>query len=203
MKRGAIILCGGQSRRMGQPKATLPFGPELMLQRVVRLVGAAVDSIVVVAATGQALPPLPASVAVTTDRLPGRGPLEGLAAGLAAIDPQVDAAYVTGCDVPLLVPAFVTRLFDSLGDSDIAVPKDGDHFEPLAAVYRCRVLAAVKGLLDADQLRPAFLFERVKTHAIPVERFRAVDPELATLLNINRPEDYAAALRRAGLTFVE
>jgi molybdenum cofactor guanylyltransferase len=174
-----------------------------MLQRVVRLVGEVVASIVVVAAAGQTLPPLPACVTVATDRRQGRGPLEGLAAGLATIDPQVDAAYVTGCDVPLLVPAFVARLFDRLGDNDIAVPKDGDHFEPLAAVYRCRVRAAVKALLAADQLRPAFLFERVKTHAIPVERFRTVDPELNTLLNINRPEDYTTALRRAGSHFVQ
>ena len=188
---------------MGQSKATLPFGPELMLQRVVRLVGAAVDAIVVVAAAEQALPPLPASVVVTTDQRPDRGPLEGLAAGLAAIDPQIDAAYVTGCDVPLLVPAFVTRLFQRLGDADIAVPIDGKHFEPLAAVYRCRVRATVQALLDADQLRPAFLFDRAKTHAIPVEQFRDVDPELSTLLNINRPEDYATALGRAKLLTLE
>ena len=38
MSVGAVILCGGESRRMGQPKAWLPFGPERMLQRVVRLV---------------------------------------------------------------------------------------------------------------------------------------------------------------------
>ena len=40
MRRGAIILCGGASSRMGRDKAWLPFGPdEVMLQRVVRLVG--------------------------------------------------------------------------------------------------------------------------------------------------------------------
>ena len=37
MSRGAIILCGGRSSRMGLPKLALPFGPELMLQRIVRL----------------------------------------------------------------------------------------------------------------------------------------------------------------------
>ena len=43
MRRGAIILCGGKSSRMGRDKATLPFGPELMLQRVVRLIGEVVE----------------------------------------------------------------------------------------------------------------------------------------------------------------
>ena len=32
-----IVLCGGRSSRMGYPKALLPFGPELMVQRVVRI----------------------------------------------------------------------------------------------------------------------------------------------------------------------
>ena len=52
MTNAGIILCGGRSTRMGRDKATLPFGPELMLQRVVRLLGEAVQRIVIVAATG-------------------------------------------------------------------------------------------------------------------------------------------------------
>ena len=59
---------------------------------------------------------------VVRDRHPDRGPLEGLATGLAALEPAIEAAYVTGCDVPLLVPAFVTRVMDLLGDRDCAVP---------------------------------------------------------------------------------
>ena len=67
MNLGAVILCGGESRRMGQPKAWLPFGPERMLQHVVRLVSTVTDQVVVVAAPGQDLPPLPVSVAVAHD----------------------------------------------------------------------------------------------------------------------------------------
>jgi len=52
---------------MGRDKATLPFGPELMLQRVVRLLGEAVEEIVVVAAPSQELPPLPDSVHIVRD----------------------------------------------------------------------------------------------------------------------------------------
>jgi len=67
MTIGGVVLCGGKSTRMGSPKALLPFGPETMLQRVVRLLGTVVSPIVVVAATGQDLPPLPASVILTRD----------------------------------------------------------------------------------------------------------------------------------------
>ena len=68
---------------MGRPKAWLPFGDERMLERVVRLVGTVARPIVVVAAPDQELPALAADVAVVRDPVAGRGPLQGLAAGLA------------------------------------------------------------------------------------------------------------------------
>src|SRR5919109_5049735 len=119
MNTAGIILCGGRSTRMGVPKATLPFGDETMLQRVVRLLSTVVSPIVVVAARDQVLPDL--GVIVTRDERPGRGPLEGLRAGLKALPNSVELAYVTSCDVPLLEPAFVTRMIELLGDNEIAV----------------------------------------------------------------------------------
>src|SRR6476619_864368 len=77
MTVGGVVLCGGKSTRMGTAKATLPFGNETMLQRVVRLLETAVSPIVVVAAREQALPALPAHVAVTRDEREAKGPLEG------------------------------------------------------------------------------------------------------------------------------
>ena len=50
MTVGGIVLCGGQSKRMGRPKAWLPFAGELMLPRVVRLLRTSVEPVVVVAA---------------------------------------------------------------------------------------------------------------------------------------------------------
>jgi molybdenum cofactor guanylyltransferase len=201
VKLGAIVLCGGQSSRMGFPKALLPFGPERMLQRVVRLVEEAVrrENIVVVAAAGQELPPLPAEVVVVHDRTPHRGPLEGLACGFAALAGRVDAAYATGCDVPLLLPAFVERMFALLGEHDIAVPKDKEFHHTLAAVYRVSVLAQIEHLLAADRLRPAFLFEQCDTREVPVDELRGADPDLQSLRNLNTVEEYQKALREAGL----
>jgi molybdopterin-guanine dinucleotide biosynthesis protein A len=185
---------------MGLPKATLPFGPEQMLQRVVRLLSSVVGPIVVVAAPNQVLPPLPADTLVARDEREGRGPLQGLLAGLTAIQPLAGAAYATSCDVPLLVPAFVRAMIDALGDAGVAVPVEGDFPHPLAAVYRTAALPHIRELLAADQLRPAFLFERVPTRRVAAEDLRAVDPHLNTLKNLNRPEDYLAALREAGFT---
>jgi molybdenum cofactor guanylyltransferase len=183
---------------MGLPKAMLPFGPERMLQRVVRLLSQAVSPIVVVAAPNQELPELPQGVIVARDEREGRGPLEGLLAGLTAIAPHAQAAYATSCDVPLLAGAFVREMVKQLGEHEIAVPVEGDFHHPLAAVYRTSVVKAIAELLDGNQLRPLFLFDRVATSRVPVRDLSAVDPDLSTLKNLNRPEDYFAALAEAG-----
>ena len=198
MTAGGIVLCGGRSTRMGVPKATLPFGPETMLQRVVRLLGTVVSPIVVVAAREQSLPELPADVEITHDEREQRGPLEGLRAGLKALPDSVDVAYITSCDVPLLEPAFVTRMVELLGDHDIAVMEIEGFPHPLSAVYRRDTLPHVQDLLENDKLRPVFLFDAVRTRRVRPEEMLSVDPQLRTLRNLNTREDYLAALSEAG-----
>jgi molybdopterin-guanine dinucleotide biosynthesis protein A len=185
---------------MGVAKATLPFGAETMLQRVVRVLGSTVSPIVVVAARGQSLPALPDSVSVTHDERDAKGPLEGIRAGLARLPESIDAAYITSCDVPLLVPAFVERMIDLLGSHDIAVMEVDGFPHPLSAVYRRTILPQVESLLAADRLRPVFLFEAVRTRRVKPDEMVGVDPGLQTLRNLNTPEDYRAALADAGLT---
>jgi molybdopterin-guanine dinucleotide biosynthesis protein A len=90
-------------------------------------------------------------------------------------------------------------MFQLLGEFDVAVPFDGQHYYSLAAVYRPRVLSQIETLLDSDRLRPPFLFDLVRTREVPVDDLRDVDPQLATLENLNHYDDYLAALAAAGL----
>jgi molybdenum cofactor guanylyltransferase len=200
MSFGAVVLCGGESRRMGRPKAWLPFGEELMLERVVRLAGTVAQPMIVVAAPGQELPPLAADVAIVRDSVSGRGPLQGLAAGLAAFDNSVDLIYATATDVPFLEPRWMTRLVELAAGYDLVIPHVAGFYHPLAALYRpAAVLPAIESLLVADRLRPVFLVEAVKTRVVDEGEMRAVDPALDTLRNLNYPEDYERALADAGL----
>jgi molybdopterin-guanine dinucleotide biosynthesis protein A len=185
---------------MGVPKATLPFGSETMLQRVVRLLGTVVSPVVVVAAREQWLPELPPGVTVTRDEREQRGPLEGLRAGLRRLPNSIGIAYVTSCDVPLLVPAFVERMVELMGDHDIAVMEINGFPHPLSAVYRSNTLPHIESLLAEDRLRPVFLFDAVRTRRVRPEEMTSVDPQLRTLRNLNTPEDYLEALSEAGLS---
>ena len=203
MTTAGIVLCGGHSSRMGRPKLALPFGPELMLQRVVRLVGQSVDRVVVVSAAGQELPQLPSTVEMVQDRDPDRGPLEGLAAALRTLRDRADTVYVTACDVPLLLPAFVSRVIHLCDGYQAAVPYIDGFAEPLAAAYSVDVLPRVEDLLANDRLRPAFLFDLVSTRRITAEELTDVDPDLESLANLNRPEDYHKALKKAGFACLE
>jgi molybdopterin-guanine dinucleotide biosynthesis protein A len=184
---------------MGVPKATLPFGPETMLQRVIRLLGTVVTPIVAVAAREQQLPALPDDVVITRDEREQRGPLEGLRAGLRGLPDSANIAYVTSCDVPLLVPGFATRMIELLGDHDIAVMEVDGFPHPLSAVYRRDTLPLVESLLAQDKLRPVFLFDAVRTRRVQPAEMTSVDPELRTLRNLNTRADYLQALSDAGL----
>jgi len=188
---GGIVLCGGRSSRMGRPKAWLPFGDELMLQRVVRVLREVVEPVVVVAAPGQDVPPLSPEVEIVRDEVEGRGPLQGLAAGLAALAGKADAAYLSSCDTPFLTAAFVRRMIEMLESSSIAVPHVGGFFHPLAAAYRLAVTDIVLSLLAADRLRPVFLFDAVPTRIVEPHEL----PDLDSLRNLNTPEDYESALQ--------
>jgi molybdopterin-guanine dinucleotide biosynthesis protein A len=200
---------------MGRPKAWLPFGNELMLQRVVRVLREVVDPVVVVAAPGQDVPELPPAVQIVRDEIEGKGPLAGLATGLAALQGNVDAAYLSSCDVPFLKPAFVRRVIELLsggrqppvvsgaqgadaprsGSFDISVPHTDGYHHPLAAAYRAAVLPHVRDLLAANRLRPVFLFDAVPTRVIEPHELADIDPEFASLRNLNTPEEYEAAMK--------
>ena len=220
LRVGGVVLCGGRSSRMGRSKALLPVGQEVMLQRVCRTLAPSVQSIIVVASAEQELPDLSNAwlsksqsrkperstessgvtetpfIQVARDAVEYRGPLAGLAVGIARLAGEVDCVYASACDAPLLRPPFVRAMIEALGDAEIAVPFDGRFHHPLAAVYRVSVLPVIEELLAADRLRPVFLFETCRTREMAIDDLRSVDPQLDSLWNTNTPEEYEQALAR-------
>src|ERR1700744_3575539 len=185
----AIILAGGKSSRMGSPKASLDWHGSTLLRRVTGLAQRTVDGpVVVVRAPGQDLPVIHPSVEVVEDEREGRGPLQGLAAGLAAIGDRAQRAYVSSTDVPLLHPAFVQHVLRRLDDDfDVVLPEIGGYRQPLSAAYRVELLSTVEELIAADNMRPAFLFERCRVLHLSGEAMledralAALDPRLESV----------------------
>jgi molybdenum cofactor guanylyltransferase len=207
---GAVVLCGGQSRRMAQDKAWLPFDSEFMLQRVARIVGQCVPehNIVIVAGVDQKLPPLPPQVRLVRDMAPDRGPLPALLAGLLDLPENVEAAFVTGCDAALLRSTVIDWMFWRLAMApeagspdrfDAIVPADESRLHPLCAVYRstCRQGLAAAAMSGITSLHGAFDQDLIKARRVTLEEMRRVDRELDSLASCNTPEEYAALVERA------
>lgn len=187
----AILLTGGQSRRMGRPKEWLPIDGETFLERIARTICQFADELVVVAADGQDLPALPDGVLVVRDAVAGAGPLVGLETGWRALRTQPRRVFLSGCDTPFLKPEFVRVVARACGEREAAVPViDGRH-HPLAACYAFDVLPRLSALVATGERRMQAFLERLSMYELHAEEFSSVDPRLQSLVNINTPEDWA------------
>ena len=195
MRSAGIILCGGKSDRMGRAKALLPFGDEVLLQRIARILTEVVHPLIIVASRGQSLPDLPKEIKIVYDRQPDCGPLEGLAMGLRAIPRTANNAFVTGCDTPFIRPLFIRRILALLADYKVAVPFADGRYHPLCAAFSGHVLSDIERLLDAGERRMGFLIESITKREVLPREWNDVDPCSKSLCNLNTPEDYANALR--------
>jgi len=225
-----VVLAGGRSSRMGTPKACLEWHGSTLLYRTAALLMRTVTGpvVVVVGADGGGtweLPPLPPGVVIARDPTPGLGPLQGIAAGLAAVRAlgvasgaaggdaaggdaaggdaagAADRAFVCATDMPFLHPAFVRAVLGAL-DGDVALPVARGHRQPLAAAYRVGLAPSVAALLDAGGRTPGELFARSRVTVLDDAALRAdpavarLDPQLDSLTNVNTPAEYAAARAR-------
>jgi molybdopterin-guanine dinucleotide biosynthesis protein A len=192
---------------MGTPKAALEWHGSTLLRRTVGVVARATGGpVVVVRASGQDLPALPKGTIVVDDPREGKGPVQGIAAGLAALVGQADTAFVTSTDMPFLHPAFIKRVLRVLGPHgegpDIALPVARGYQQPLAAAYRTGLAELAERLVKEDRLRPAFLFQqcsvaRIDDAALLADPdLAALDPDLDSVLNVNTPDEYRAARQR-------
>jgi molybdenum cofactor guanylyltransferase len=199
-----IVLAGGRSSRMGTPKAALEWHGSTLLRRTAGILARVADGpVVVVRAPGQTLPELPPAVEVVDDPREGLGPVQGLAAGLAAVAGRAEIAFVCSTDLPFLHPAFARRVLRAAADGvDVALPVARGYPQPLAAAYRTALAPVAERLVRENRLRPAFLFDEAAVARLDDAALRAdpilaaLDPGLDSLLNVNEPADYEAARAR-------
>lgn len=187
----AVILVGGKSSRMGRAKALLPFDNEPLIAHVVRRLKSWFPEIIVVAAPDQELPEL--SAVLVRDEIAYQGPVSGIYHGLKAA--TKDVCFVTSCDAPFLNFELIDHLLEQISDYDVVVPFWQERFQPLHAIYRTSVVPLLKEQLERGELRPIFLYDKVRTRKIQEAEIRRLDPEGLSFLNMNSPADYDAALQ--------
>ncbi|HOC44217.1 MAG TPA: molybdenum cofactor guanylyltransferase [Thermoanaerobaculales bacterium] len=178
----AIVLAGGQSRRMGVDKRFLRLHDRPLLERVVATLRPLVGEVVI----GANDPELGRSLGLRTiaDRVPGEGPLMALASALEAT--TSDRNLLVACDLPEIPASLVTALLAAALTAEAVVPVGADGLrEPLLAVYRRRLLGDANALLAGGERRLWWLAEGCRTAFLELSRF-GID----RLPNLNTRDDF-------------
>ena len=189
----AAVLAGGASRRMGRPKAELPYGAGTLLEFQARRLAELFEEVLVVA---KAPPPYPVGPArVVLDRAPQHAAIHGL---VRALEEAADRVFVLGVDLPA-VPAALLRAIAQRSlatEAPAVVPRAEGRLQPLAAVWRRSVLAAAVRRVSAGELSLHGLAEEVGAEIFEEPEWRAIDPSGAAFANLNTLEEYAAQRER-------
>jgi molybdopterin-guanine dinucleotide biosynthesis protein A len=186
-----VVLAGGRSSRFGRDKLAEPIDGRPLLERAIDAVRRLATDVVVVAAPDAELT-VPDEARVVHDAVGFDGPLAGLAVGLAAAREEV--VLVVGGDMPTLVAAVLQSMASELADPAIAVvvlAQDGRPRPLPMVVRRDTALQAARSSLDGGDRRLRALIEALATRVIPEDAWRRLDPEGATLRDIDTPADLA------------
>jgi molybdopterin-guanine dinucleotide biosynthesis protein A len=206
--RSAIVLAGGRSSRFGSSKLETEIDGVTLLALAIRAVAAVATEIVVSLSADPsvaepALGELPRNPVVrfVRDSEAYGGPLVGLSTALEATTGRV--AIVVAGDMPRLEPAVLRTMLDRLGPTTrgrgrgapeaIVLTSDGQA-RPLPVAVRSdaarRATSEARGAGGEGSLRA--MLARLAVEALDPETWRALDPEGATLIDIDEPADLEA-----------
>jgi molybdenum cofactor guanylyltransferase len=196
----AIILAGGDSRRMGSDKANLLLGDQTLLQRVIATMQQVFPHVIVSVRQPRPEIDLPQVCDEQADSgkpggvgMPAGGPLAGLAASLSQI--ATPWAFVVGCDMPFVKPALVELLAEYRGAYQAVVPVAQGHPQPLAAFYAGSCLDTLRAHLAGggkNSLRA--LIEHLQVRYVNESELLQADPALRSFFDLDIPQDMVAAL---------
>ena len=195
----AIILAGGESRRMGRPKAALPWDTGTGANTTV--IGAVAMALLplfrrtlVVARDPAGLHGLglvELGVDVLTDDREAQGPLAGLVRGLSASD--APWCFLAGCDMPLLRPEVIRRMALELHCWDAIAARIGGRLQPFHAFYSRRCLPVAEELLRSGDTSLTGLLSRLQVKCLAEAEIAALDPGFQSFQDLDTWSEYRAA----------
>jgi molybdopterin-guanine dinucleotide biosynthesis protein A len=205
----AVVLAGGQSRRMGRDKAFLDFDGITLIERVIERVQIVCAETIIVANDVEMYARF--GLPVVCDVYPGKGSLGGIFSGLQAASEEYVLAVA--CDLPFLNEALLRHLILLAPLADVVIPRshaptgkaiDATLYEKLAvkesglqamhAIYSKGCLEPIRARILADDLRIINFFDEVRVRVVEPHEVARFDPQMLSFINLNRPGDLATAL---------
>jgi molybdopterin-guanine dinucleotide biosynthesis protein A len=187
----AAILAGGQAGRFGgRDKGALVVGGRSIRERQIAELAALTTEILIVGgdADGEG------RARVIRDRIPGCGPLGGLHTAL--LEASGDPTIVIACDMPYVSAPLLGHLASLARDVDAVVPRTGDGYHPLCAVYARACLEPIARRLAEGRLKMTGLFDDVRVRVVEVEELQAFGDVDRLLANVNSPADHRELVAR-------
>ena len=193
----AAILAGGKSTRLGgEPKGFLKIDGRRIIDHQLDLLRKFFHRIVIVA--NDQTPWVSLGLPLLADRHPGAGPLAGIEAALLSLTDHQSAAVCLASDMPFINSEVIELLIGTAPHAPLVVPRIGGHAEPLCARYGRVCLPGIATALAENRLKTSAFLETAGTHWIDESIFRAADPALLSLENVNTPADYDRLDRSSG-----
>lgn len=162
----AVIMAGGDSCRMGTDKSMLPVKGRPMVETICEQLRGSFSQILISANEVEKLTFI--GLPIVRDRIPGQGPLMGIASALEASANELN--FVVACDIPFIDLHYVRRMLMEADGSDAVIPTTGDEkYEPLFAVYRKSALGVINKVLSSGGRKISDLFARCRVKYIELE----------------------------------
>ena len=191
MSISGVILAGGKNRRMGQAKALLKIGGQTIIERVAGVLAGITGEILIISSDREPYKFL--GYPVLRDIYPGSGPLGGIYTGLAEAASR--HILVAACDMPFLDQAVAQALLGRRAGCDLVVPRIGGYPEPLFAVYSKSCLEPMAENLKSGRLKITDVFALLRVCYVEEDELIALPRARESFLNVNTPEDLAAAIK--------
>lgn len=192
-RSGAIVLAGGDSKRLGSPKALLDFCGQSLIERIVERLKNIFDEITVVTDRPELYHGLP--VRLTGDLLTEeqKSPLRGIHAGLSVSD--LPYQFVVACDMPLLNLELIAYMSQFAADYDAVVPRIDNYFQPLHAFYNRTCIEIIEKQVRKGCYKVTNFYSELEIRFINATEIKLFDPEQESFININTWPDYDRTLK--------
>jgi molybdopterin-guanine dinucleotide biosynthesis protein A len=188
MKITAVLLAGGESRRMGTDKATLLFRGKPLWQIQLELLRKLMPTQIFVSArTDPAW--RPADMQFVADNSPSLGPISGLAASLAQM--RTKHLLALAIDMPVMNEKYLKSLCSQIEPARGVIANIADRFEPLAAIYPREALANVQNALSGSD----FSLQTLVGRLVEDKKLRVIsvtEKEKQLFANVNELSDLAS-----------
>lgn len=187
-RRGAIILAGGDSKRLGQPKALLAFCGSSLIEFMVNRLGLYFQEITVVTDCQDQLRGLQVRLISDLLTIKEKSPLRGIHAGLSASD--LPYQFVAACDMPLLNLELIRYMSEFAPYYDAVVPRIDKYFQPLHAFYSRSCIDKIEQRVKQGRYKVTAFYDGLNIKYIGPDEIMRFDPKQESFININTWLDY-------------